>query len=247
MMETGCGRQEEQFSKNWIKLVGCFFLIVFASANQAQNLDPTRWEAAMAAFDAQDAASSPKEDGIVLTGSSSIARWNNQAAAALTPLTVIPRGFGGSVMGDALYHLNRVALRYKPRAILIYEGDNDTAFDIPKATIINQLQQIVDRVHEELPDTRIYVLAVKPSILRWSVWDAAQSVNTGYQAIANADPLVIYVDTATPFLKVDGTVMDDIFVSDNLHLNDMGNLIWGSVIRAALMPEEARFESSIHP
>jgi hypothetical protein len=138
-------------------------------------------------------------------------------------------------------------LRYKPRAILIYEGDNDTAFDIPKATIINQLQQIVDRVHEELPDTRIYVLAVKPSILRWSVWDAAQSVNTGYQAIANADPLVIYVDTATPFLKVDGTVMDDIFVSDNLHLNDMGNLIWGSVIRAALMPEEARFESSIHP
>ena len=83
--------------------------------------------------------------------------------------------------------------------------------------------------------------------MRWSVWDAAQSVNAGYQAIADTDPLVIYVDTATPFLKADGTVMDDIFVSDNLHLNNMGNLIWGSVIRAALMPEEARFETSINP
>jgi hypothetical protein len=31
-------------------------------------------------------------------------------------------------------------------------------------------------------------------------------------------------------------------VEDNLHLNDMGNLIWGAAIRAALMPQEARFE-----
>jgi hypothetical protein len=196
----------------------------------------------MAAFDTQDAANPPTEGAIVLTGSSSIARWNNKAAEALAPLTVIARGFGGSVMGDALYHLDRVALRYKPRAILIYEGDNDTNSDIPKATILNQLQQIVDRVHEELPDTRIYVLAVKPSISRLAVWEEAQSVNVGYQAMAEADPLVIYVDTATPFLKANGNVMDDIFVSDNLHLNDMGNLIWGSVIRAALMPHEARHE-----
>ena len=110
-METGCRKQEEQFSKNWIRLVGCFFLIVFASASQAQNLDPARWETAMAAFDAQDSANAPQEGGIVLTGSSSIARWNNQAAAALAPLTVIARGFGGSVMSDALYHLDRAALR----------------------------------------------------------------------------------------------------------------------------------------
>ena len=45
-----------------------------------------------------------------------------------------------------------------------------------------------------------------------------------------------YVDVATPFLWEDGTVMEDIFVEDNLHLNDMGNLIWGATIRAALMP-----------
>jgi hypothetical protein len=242
MQETRCRRQEEKSANNFIRLAGCFFLIVFASANQAQNFDPSRWEETMAAFDTRDASNPPPEGAIVLTGSSSIARWNNKAAAALAPLTVIPRGFGGSVMGDALYHLDRVALRYKPRAILIYEGDNDTNASIPKATILDQLQQIVDRVHEELPDTRIYVLAVKPSISRWAVWDAAQSVNAGYQALAEADPLVIYVDTATPFLKADGNVMDDIFVSDNLHLNDMGNLIWGSVIRAALMPHEARHE-----
>lgn len=209
------------------------------------NLDPTRWDDDMQAFDAMDRINPPPENAIVLTGSSSIARWNDQAAAALAPLTVIARGFGGSVMGDVLHHLDRVALRYNPRAILIYEGDNDTSYNIPKDTILNQLRQIIAHIHTELPDTRIYVMAVKPSILRVAVWEDAQAVNAGYQEIAASDPLVYYVDAASPFLKADGTVMDDIFVDDDLHLNAMGNLIWGSIIRAALMPREARHEPGL--
>ena len=218
-------------------------LLLFAvPAGFAQQEDPARWESAMQAFDEQDRASPPPEGAIVLTGSSSIARWNDQAAEALAPLTVIPRGFGGSTMADALYHLDRVALRYKPRAILIYEGDNDTWARIPEATIVDNFKQIVARVHEELPETRIYVMSVKPSVAREEVVGAAQNVNGQLKAIAEADPRVHYVDAVTPFLKADGSVMTDIFVADNLHFNDLGNLIWGSTIRAALMPREARHE-----
>ena len=36
--------------------------------------------------------------------------------------------------------------------------------------------------------------------------------------------------------------MSDIFIADNLHLNELGNSIWGAGIKAALMPMEARFE-----
>lgn len=221
---------------------GALSLLLALPASAQRNTDPERWEEAMQRFDEQDRMHPPPEGAIVLTGSSSIARWNDQAAAALAPLTVIPRGFGGSVMGDVLHHLDRVALRYKPRAILIYEGDNDTAFGIPEDTIISQLEQIVARVHSELPETRIYVLSVKPSVLRENVWPAAQKVNARYAEIASRDPLVYYVDVANPFLQANGKVMTDIFVEDNLHLNDMGNLIWGSSIRAALMPQEARHE-----
>ena len=219
--------------------------VTFSLQLQAQQLpDPERFEEAIRQFEEQDRVNPPPEGAIVLTGSSSIARWNNQAKAALAPLTVIPRGFGGSVMHDVLHYLDRVALTYKPRAILIYEGDNDTSSTdpIPTEMILDHLTQIIDRVHEELPATRIYVLSVKPSVRRWNVWPVAMQVSKGYKEIADDDPLVYYVDVATPFLNSDGSVMTDIFVADNLHLNDLGNSIWGATIKAALMPMEARIE-----
>ncbi len=221
----------------------CISLVAASLPGNAQNLpDPERFEGAIRSFEAEDRRNPPPENAIVLTGSSSIARWNDQAPAALAPLTVIPRGFGGSIMNDVLHYLDRVALAYEPRAILIYEGDNDTAAKLPTELILGQLREIIDRIHAALPETRVYVLSVKPSVLRWGVWPQAQEVNAGYREIAAADPLVYYVDVATPFLRADGSVRTDIFVRDNLHLNDAGNEIWGASIKAALMPVEAEFE-----
>ncbi|MBL4573479.1 MAG: G-D-S-L family lipolytic protein [Gammaproteobacteria bacterium] len=217
-------------------------LAALASIATAQNLDPTRFENTILGFEAIDAKSQPEEGAILLTGSSSIARWNDQAEAALAPLSVIPRGFGGSVMSDVLHYLDRVALTYKPRAILIYEGDNDTWYKVSEETIIGQFEEIVARVHEVLPETRVYALSVKPSVARLSVWPAAQRVSASLHAIAKSDPLVHYIDVASPFLKSDGTVMTDIFVEDGLHLNDKGNAIWGRAIKAGLMKVEGQFE-----
>ena len=230
----------EKFSRKILILLS--FAILAAPVSAQRGADPTVWDGAMERFAEQDRMNPPPMGAILLTGSSSIARWNDQAAKALAPLTVIARGFGGSMMSDVVHHLDTVALKYKPRAILIYEGDNDTFYGVEEKEIIGSLSKIVDKVHQELPDTRIYVIAVKPSTSRVGVWENAQTVNAAYKEIAKHDPQVYFVDSATPFLKSDGSVMTDIFVEDGLHLNSMGNLIWGSVIRAALMPQEARYE-----
>lgn len=225
-------------------LIAFLCAAVFSLQVTAQQLpDPTRFEEAIQKFEAQDRATPPPENAIVLTGSSSIMFWNEEAPADLAPLTVIPRGFGGSVMNDLLHYLDRVALTYQPRAILIYEGDNDTGRNfIPNDTIMAQLQEMIGRIHAQLPQARIYLLSVKPSVLREESWPVALELNERYKALAESDALVTYIDVAAPFLKNDGTVMTDIFVEDNLHLNDKGYDIWAASVREVLMAHEAQYE-----
>lgn len=240
-------------NKKMIRILGsalvASLVVSCAGVAQTQNQvgyelpDPARYEGAIQRFETIDRQSPPPEDAIVLTGSSSIMFWNQDAPADLAPLTVIPRGFGGSVMNDVLYFLDRVALTYKPRAVLIYEGDNDTGRNnIPNDVIVEQLETVIERIHDELPEARVYVLSVKPSVARQATWPIAQALNERYQQIAAANPLVHYVDVATPFLHADGTVMTDIFVADDLHLNEKGYDIWAASIREVLMQHEAQYE-----
>ncbi|HEY5623037.1 MAG TPA: GDSL-type esterase/lipase family protein [Gammaproteobacteria bacterium] len=234
-------------TKRSLRLLWTGILLLMAAASfqaYAQLPDPERFERDIQRFERDDERNPPPENAIVLTGSSSIARWNDQAEEALAPLTVIPRGFGGSIMNDVLHYVDRVIIAYRPRAVVIYEGDNDTSPGtmIPLAMITQQLQQIIDRIHRELPETRVYVLSVKPSPIRESVWERAQLLNEHYRKLADADPRVHYVDVATPLLNEDGSMNRGYYVRDMLHLNGSGNEIWGTTIKAALMPLEARYE-----
>jgi lysophospholipase L1-like esterase len=207
--------------------------------------DPLRWEETMLEFEAQDAVTPPPQNAILITGSSSIARWHPRIVEDLAPLTIIPRGFGGSEMSDVLHWVDRVVIAYRPRAVVIYEGDNDTGRSGKSAeTIAGQFEEIAGRIHAALPDTRIYVLSVKPSVSRWAVWPEAQRTNRMLEQIAAEDDLVYYVDVASPLLQANGEVMTDIFVADNLHLNEKGTDIWAATIREALMIGEAGYEST---
>ena len=215
------------------------------AAAQTETIDPTRFEEAIQAFEAEDRAMMPPEGAIVVTGSSSIRRWHPTLKQDLAPLTVIPRGFGGSTMEDVEYFLDRIVIKYKPRAVVIYEGDNDTGrYRVRPAEIAHRLQTIVQRVHAALPGTRVYVMSVKPSLARVAVWDKAQETNALYQRLAADNELVSYIDVANPFLGADGKVMDDIFIDDGLHLNEKGTGIWASTIKAALMAGEAQHETT---
>ena len=227
----------------YVSALAAVLLVVglVSTATAQRTSDPSRWADAIAAFDA-NAESRPK-GAIVLTGSSSFARWRTMEAD-LAPLTVIPRGFGGSTMADVLHYVDRLVMPYEPRAVVIYEGDNDTFYGVSPETVAGQLKQVVSKIKAALPDTRVYVLSVKPSLARVSVWDKAQETTELYKRITASDDRLHFIDVATPFLKADGTVMDDVFVDDGLHRNDKGNKIWAAAIKSALMELEAQYEST---
>ena len=43
-----------------------------------------------------------------------------------------------------------------------------------------------------------------------------------------------FIDVSTPMLDRKGKVRDDLFLEDNLHLNEKGYKIWSKAVKAAL-------------
>jgi lysophospholipase L1-like esterase len=220
-------------------------LYIIASAVSAQTAaypDPERFEEAIRAFEAEDADNTPPEGAIVGAGSSSMRGWHKTISADLEPLTIIPRGFGGSNMNDLLHFAERVVIKYKPRAVVIYEGDNDTASGISPAEIRDTFNAFTAKVHDRLPQTRIYFLTIKPSVARWVMWSRMKRANELIKAECDKSLLLTYLDVSTPMLDKSGVVRKDIFVEDNLHMNSAGYKIWTDAVRPILLKNELEFE-----
>lgn len=206
--------------------------------------DATRFEQAIQRFEKQDARSKPPPGAVVCVGSSSIRMWHGRIADDLAPLTLVPRGFGGSNMNDLLHYLDRVVIAYRPRAVVIYEGDNDISQGVCPSMIANTFDRVVERLHDQLPDCRVYVLSIKPSPARWQLWPKMVRANELLKAACRRDKRLTFIDVASPLLGEDGQPVAELFVADRLHLSPAGYDRWRDAVRPVLVSAEARFEPS---
>lgn len=195
-------------------------------------VDPdARWRTDLAAFDAADQAHPQPPGGVLFVGSSSIRRWNSleQQFAQQLPV-VIRRGLGGSRIDDWNRQLNRLVLRYRPRLVLLYAGDNDIAEGRSPTAVLAGVKKFVAGVRGVLHGTRIAFISIKPSPRR-SQWMAnVRDANALVRTYADADPAVDYIDVFTPMLDKEGQPREELFLPDGLHLNDAGYSLWRSVI-----------------
>ncbi len=97
----------------------------------------------------------------------------------MKPLEVINRGFGGSQIAHLNYYASRIIIPYRPRAIVLYAGDNDLSWPWSKTpqVVLGDFSQFVQTVHAELPEARIYYISMKPTTLGWTNWRTLQTTN----------------------------------------------------------------------
>ncbi len=202
------------------------FLLAPSALSQQGGAD--RWESAIRAFEEADRSAPPAQGGVVFLGSSSFRRWDLDKSFPGRGL--INRGFGGSQMEDAIRYLDRIVLPLQPRAIFLYEGDNDTGSGKSPETVAAQFRELVARVQEALPETRVVFVSIKPSLRRWHLVDVARRANALVRAACEKSDLLEYADLATPLLGADGKPRPDLFVEDGLHLNAAGYRIWASAL-----------------
>jgi lysophospholipase L1-like esterase len=190
----------------------------------------TRWDATFAAFAASDAANPPAPGGVLFVGSSSIRLWSNLEDQFRDLPVVIKRGFGGSQLSDCVKNLSRLVLRYRPRTVLIYAGDNDLAAGISPHEVLRRFTVFVDGVRRELPDTHIAYISIKPSPSRVDLLPQIREANALIRDYADADPHVEFIDVYTPMLDASGKPRRELFRADALHLNADGYALWKAVI-----------------
>lgn len=170
---------------------------------------------------------------IVFTGSSSVRLWRS-AGLLSKGSPIINTGFGGSTAFGLNHYLEDLVLRYNPKQVFIYEGDNDIAAGRETRTILEHLDTIFTRIWNQNPATEIVYIAAKPSPLRWELYKEYEALNKAIERRAKKEDRLVFADIYSPMLKK-GQVREDLFVEDRLHMNSVGYAIWAEVIRPLVM------------
>ena len=194
------------------------------------------WERQISAFEQADRLNPPNAGVIVFTGSSSIRFWST-LADDMKPLDVINRGFGGSQIAQVNQYVSRIVLPYRPRAVVLYAGDNDLAIPWLKTPqqVLGDFKQFVDVIHANLPETWIYFVSIKPSLRRWASWQKIKRTNELIEQYSRTQPRVQFIDIDSAMLDPQGKPRAELFRKDGLHMNAQGYTLWTSIIKPVLV------------
>jgi len=188
-----------------------------------------KWGKAIGQFEEWDSKNSWPGDAVLFVGSSSIRMWRTRESFG--DLAVINRGFGGSQISDVNYFIDRIVLKYRPRVIVFYAGDNDVAAGEIAKSVFEDYRKFVKIVHEELPKTAIIYIGIKPSGSRWGLWPVMAKANAMIEDLCSKDKRLLFFDSATPLLDGEGRPDSKLFLDDKLHLNGEGYKIWTRLLR----------------
>ncbi|MDF7814639.1 GDSL-type esterase/lipase family protein [Hymenobacter sp. YC55] len=148
---------------------------------------------------------------------------------------VLNRAFGGSRFPDAIHFFDKLVVRYRPRQVILYEGDNDIGAGATPAQVYDSFLQFEKLMREKLPETELVFLSIKPSIARWALYPKMQEANSLIKQYIEAHPQRLrFADVGTPMLGPNGQPRPELYVKDGLHMTLAGYKIWTRVLRPYL-------------
>ncbi|MDX2494112.1 MAG: GDSL-type esterase/lipase family protein [Desulfuromusa sp.] len=210
-------------------------LCCLSTAAEIKDPNPLRFQKEIKRFNWQDAKNSYPEQAILFTGSSSIYSW--KTAQEFSALPVINRGIASAQISDLNYYYDVVIEKYKPARIIFYCGDNDVAAGKSTDQILADFKIFTSRLSRDLPQTSLLFLAIKPSPLRWQLWEKMSKTNHAIKDYCKNSGRCTFLDTATPLLNAKGQPDEDLFAKDGLHLSSDGYNVWNNLLTPCLMKD----------
>ena len=200
----------------------------------AQNAE-TPFRKEINAFKKTDSVQMPGLHRILFVGSSSFTKWTD-VQQYFSGYPIINRGFGGSSLPDLIRYAPEIIFPYQPIQIVIYCGENDIAAadTITAVMVLQRFQQLFYLIRNQLPNTPLVFISIKPSPSRWKFETVIVETNRMIRKFLRKQSKSSYVNVHDAMLNADGTVKADIFVGDQLHMNAKGYEIWQRMMKPGL-------------
>lgn len=192
---------------------------------------------------------------VVVFGDSITDGWRNQGRPAwdkhFAPLRAAAFGIPGDRTQQVLWRMQNGELDgYDPRVVVLLIGTNnlDPGLGKPSLTprnspaeIVAGVSAIVRLVKSRFPQTHLLLHGLLP---RGLAGDAVRSeiaaINSGLRQLGERGSNLHFFDAHSVFLRPDGELGAG-FMSDGLHLTEVGYLLWAQ----ALLPELKRLLGTI--
>ncbi|MCC9603991.1 GDSL-type esterase/lipase family protein [Stieleria sp. JC731] len=232
---------------SWQLIVAIAFTAFNASTSIAQEGDDAsvtapyeeaalqRWEKDIAEFDALNEEQEPSSESILFIGSSSIRLWKSMQRD-MAPYKTIRRGYGGAKFTDMAVFAERLITPHQYRAAVMFVGNgiSDKPDSHTPDMIEPLVRHIIETSQQHQPGTLFFLIEITPTQSRFKIWDKIRAVNERLREIALTTPNTYFIATAGDYLHTDGQPRTELFISDQLHMNEQGYQLWSKLIRRRL-------------
>lgn len=214
----------------------CFSLVSCISLKQ-YPLESYSWAAPeVRQFEALDKSIEYPNDAILFIGSSSIRLWNT-IEEDMKPFSVIKRGYGGAHFRDMVFYTDRILANHTPEIIVCFVANDIKGVpeDENPKKVLRLIKYFVKQVREQHPTTPLAFIEITPTSSRWKQWNDIEEVNRLVKELCERKEGLYFISTAESFLGDDGKPNDLLFISDRLHLNPEGYVVWNQLIKSELI------------
>ena len=148
-------------------------------------------------------------------------------------------GVGGDRTHSVLWRLDHGgADGLEPKAIVLMIGNNNQYFAAETGTkaIAEGIKTCALRLREQFPKVPIVVVKILPCSKPGDpFYENILKTNADLDQVGiTADPLVQVLDFSKELLNADGTIKDDMFASDRIHLSKAGYALYAERLRPIL-------------
>ncbi|MGN1234447.1 MAG: GDSL-type esterase/lipase family protein [Christensenellaceae bacterium] len=170
-----------------------------------------------------------RQNEIIFYGASNFRLWT-EMENDLSEYKVQNHGFGGSTDKDLVERAEKLLYPYNPQIVFFQTGSND--YVLLKGTDEEKVEKCIEykklmfsEFHEKMPNSYFVVMSGLLLPGRSQYTELTHKVNSELKLLCESVDYMYFVDSED--MTFDGTAYkDELFISDGIHLNHDGQLMW---------------------